>query len=103
MTETAKTMPETSTMGVQTRQNTVVTQFLGPAHGRPSDRSHGGMGRQRQARAGLRVATDPRSCAEPVSQPRPPRFFEAQVRPDIADGPPAHFSPIRRASRGGQR
>lgn len=103
MTETAETMPETSTMGAQTRQNTVGEQFLGSAPEGPSDRRHGGMGRQRQPRAGLRAATDPRSCVEPVSQPSDPSFFEAQVRPDIADGPPAHFSPIRRASRGGQR
>lgn len=42
----------------------------------PSDRHQRATGGQQQARAGLRVATDPRSCAEPVNQQSAPVFFE---------------------------
>lgn len=86
-----ETMHQTHKTALRTRRDRRGEQFLGSAHERPSDRHQRATGGQRQARAGLRAATDPRSCAEPVSQPRPPRFFEDQVRPDIADGPPAAF------------
>lgn len=71
-----ETMHQTHTIAPMMRRDPRGAQFLAPRHERPSDRQHGAMGGQRQSRSGLRVATDPRSCAEPVNQQSAPVFFE---------------------------
>lgn len=71
-----ETMHQTHKTAPRTRRDRKGAQFLVSAPEMPSDRHQRATGGQRQARAGLRVATDPRRCAEPVNQQSAPVFFE---------------------------